>query len=193
VPLRAQGVPNNGGPGVFVHFRASTEGGFKVLTEGEQLTFDVEQGRKGPQAVNVVRAERTKAVAPRRVTRRGALPHATATGRRHTRTTRTRRPHLWGSESHRRRSSRVLVLADDSAEDARAQELAQHPSRQYRLGGKVLVLIRIRNGTALPCPDGRSSSGRVHNHNRWTVRDSSVSGRPVVIGLGVRRLSEPGG
>jgi CspA family cold shock protein len=46
---------DGGGPDVFVHFRAITGSGFKELHEGEKVTFDVEQGQKGPQAVNVVR------------------------------------------------------------------------------------------------------------------------------------------
>jgi CspA family cold shock protein len=43
-----------GGPDVFVHFSAIKASGFKTLPEGQKVTFDVEQGQKGPQAVNVV-------------------------------------------------------------------------------------------------------------------------------------------
>ena len=39
---------------VFVHFRAITGDGYKTLTEGQEVEFDVEQGEKGPQASNVV-------------------------------------------------------------------------------------------------------------------------------------------
>jgi CspA family cold shock protein len=42
-----------GGADVFVHFSAIKGNGFKTLTEGQLVTFDVEQGQKGPQAVNL--------------------------------------------------------------------------------------------------------------------------------------------
>jgi cold shock protein len=41
------------GPDVFVHFSAITGSGFKTLTEGQAVTFDVTEGAKGPQASNV--------------------------------------------------------------------------------------------------------------------------------------------
>lgn len=44
---------DNGGPDVFVHFRAIAGDGFKTLAEGQSVTFDVEQGQKGLQAANV--------------------------------------------------------------------------------------------------------------------------------------------
>jgi len=43
----------NGGADVFVHFRAITGEGFRTLTEGQKVAFEVEQGQKGPQAANV--------------------------------------------------------------------------------------------------------------------------------------------
>ncbi|EIJ35590.1 cold-shock protein [Thiothrix nivea] len=43
-----------GGSDVFVHFRAIQGNGFKVLTEGQAVSFDVEKGPKGPQAANVI-------------------------------------------------------------------------------------------------------------------------------------------
>ncbi len=43
----------NGAPDVFVHFSAITGQGFKTLTEGQRVEFDVTQGAKGPQASNV--------------------------------------------------------------------------------------------------------------------------------------------
>lgn len=46
---------DDGGPDVFVHFRAITGTGFKELNEGEKVEYDVTQGPKGPQAENVVR------------------------------------------------------------------------------------------------------------------------------------------
>jgi CspA family cold shock protein len=42
-----------GGADVFVHFSAIKSAGFKTLAEGQAVTFDVEQGAKGPQASNV--------------------------------------------------------------------------------------------------------------------------------------------
>ncbi|EAS62513.1 cold-shock protein [Photobacterium angustum] len=45
---------DNGGADVFVHFRAIASEGFKTLAEGQKVSFDVEQGQKGLQAVNVI-------------------------------------------------------------------------------------------------------------------------------------------
>jgi len=45
------------GRDVFVHFSAITMEGFKTLTEGQEVEFDVSEGPKGPQASNVVAAE----------------------------------------------------------------------------------------------------------------------------------------
>ena len=42
-----------GGEDVFVHFSAIQGDGFKTLEEGQPVTFDVEDGQRGPQATNV--------------------------------------------------------------------------------------------------------------------------------------------
>jgi CspA family cold shock protein len=42
-----------GGDDVFVHFSAIQGSGFKSLTEGAKVEYEIEQGAKGPQAKNV--------------------------------------------------------------------------------------------------------------------------------------------
>jgi len=46
-------TPDDGSKDVFVHFSAISSEGFRTLAEGQQVTFDVEDGPKGPQATNV--------------------------------------------------------------------------------------------------------------------------------------------
>jgi len=45
--------PADGSKDVFVHFSAIASDGFRTLAEGQQVNFDVENGPKGPQAINV--------------------------------------------------------------------------------------------------------------------------------------------
>ena len=46
-------IEREGGDDVFVHFSAIQGEGYKTLDEGQAVTFDVEQGQRGPQASNV--------------------------------------------------------------------------------------------------------------------------------------------
>ncbi|MBI5017528.1 MAG: cold-shock protein [Deltaproteobacteria bacterium] len=49
-------IAQESGPDVFVHFSAIQGEGFKSLTEGQAVEFEVVQGPKGPQAADVRRA-----------------------------------------------------------------------------------------------------------------------------------------
>ncbi|MEJ2641926.1 MAG: cold-shock protein [Desulfosarcinaceae bacterium] len=46
-------IEQENGPDVFVHHSAINATGYKSLKEGDRVTFDIEQGKKGPSAVNV--------------------------------------------------------------------------------------------------------------------------------------------
>jgi cold shock protein len=46
-------IPRENGPDVFVHYSAIASTGFRALNEGDQVEFEVVQGRKGPQAQSV--------------------------------------------------------------------------------------------------------------------------------------------
>jgi CspA family cold shock protein len=46
-------IEQEDGPDVFVHYTGINGSGFKSLQEGDKVTFDIEEGNKGPSAVNV--------------------------------------------------------------------------------------------------------------------------------------------
>lgn len=46
-------TPDDGGKDLFVHHSAIQAEGFRSLNEGQKVEFEVTQGQKGPQAVNV--------------------------------------------------------------------------------------------------------------------------------------------
>jgi CspA family cold shock protein len=46
-------IEKSDGGDIFVHFSAIQSSGFKTLTEGQAVRFDVVQGKKGPAAENV--------------------------------------------------------------------------------------------------------------------------------------------
>jgi CspA family cold shock protein len=46
-------TPDDGGQDLFVHFSEIQAEGYKVLREGDKVSFEKAQGQKGPQATNV--------------------------------------------------------------------------------------------------------------------------------------------
>ena len=48
-------ITGEDGKDVFVHFSAIMSDGFKTLEEGQEVEFEVTEGTKGPQAVNVTK------------------------------------------------------------------------------------------------------------------------------------------
>lgn len=48
-------ITSDEGTDIFVHFSAIQTEGFKTLDEGQQVSFDVTNGDRGPQATNVVK------------------------------------------------------------------------------------------------------------------------------------------
>lgn len=48
-------ISTENGQDVFAHFSAIQANGFKTLEEGQKVAFDVEEGQRGPQAVNITK------------------------------------------------------------------------------------------------------------------------------------------
>ncbi|MCA1030460.1 cold-shock protein [Bacillus timonensis] len=48
-------IEREDGDDLFVHFSAIQGEGYKSLDEGQQVSFDIEEGQRGPQAVNVTK------------------------------------------------------------------------------------------------------------------------------------------
>jgi CspA family cold shock protein len=48
-------TPDEGGRDLFVHFSGINGDGYRSLTEGAKVSYDEENGDKGPKAVNVVK------------------------------------------------------------------------------------------------------------------------------------------
>jgi CspA family cold shock protein len=48
-------ITSQDGSDVFVHYSSIQSNGFRSLDEGDSVSFDIEDGTKGPKAVNVVR------------------------------------------------------------------------------------------------------------------------------------------
>lgn len=46
-------IESESGQELFAHFKCIDEAGFKSLDEGDEVTFDVEQGKKGPLAAHI--------------------------------------------------------------------------------------------------------------------------------------------
>lgn len=49
-------TPDNGGEDLFAHFSSINMNGFKTLKEGQRVAFEIAQGPKGKQALNITKA-----------------------------------------------------------------------------------------------------------------------------------------
>ncbi|MGE4368070.1 MAG: cold-shock protein [Burkholderiaceae bacterium] len=49
-------TPDNGGEDLFAHFSSIQMNGFKTLKEGQKVSFEIAQGPKGKQALNITSA-----------------------------------------------------------------------------------------------------------------------------------------
>lgn len=50
-------IQQENGPDVFVHYSAIKGNGYKSLSEGQKVEFDVVEGEKGPKASNVIKVQ----------------------------------------------------------------------------------------------------------------------------------------
>jgi CspA family cold shock protein len=50
-------ITSEDGSDIFVHYSSIQGDGFKSLVEGDAVSFDIEEGQKGPKAINVVRLQ----------------------------------------------------------------------------------------------------------------------------------------
>jgi CspA family cold shock protein len=50
-------ITKEDGGDIFVHYTSIQAGGYKSLAEGDEVSFDIEQGPKGDKAVNVVKTQ----------------------------------------------------------------------------------------------------------------------------------------
>ncbi len=48
-------IQQDNGPDIFVHYSSIIGDGFKTLAEGQRVQFDIEDGSKGPKAINVTK------------------------------------------------------------------------------------------------------------------------------------------
>lgn len=48
-------TPDDGGKDVFVHYSAIQMNGYRNLDEGDRIEFELEEGEKGPKAINVTK------------------------------------------------------------------------------------------------------------------------------------------
>jgi CspA family cold shock protein len=54
-------ITTEDGKDVFVHFSSIQEDGYKSLNDGEKVTFEVDNGQRGPVAKNVARVDKSQA------------------------------------------------------------------------------------------------------------------------------------
>ena len=48
-------IQQDNGQDIFVHYSSIAGDGFKTLAEGQRVKFDIEEGEKGPKAINVTK------------------------------------------------------------------------------------------------------------------------------------------